>query len=58
MGKENQDWKEIVHQLRIEKDPQKRNQLQRALGAALENAGFQIFSKAKPSSDDTLSCDT
>ena len=49
---ENRNWEEIVHQLKIEKDPQKKKQLQCDLGAALEDAGFKLFSKRRTSLDE------
>lgn len=48
MNVANRRWEEIAKELSKEADPQKRQKLERDLGSALEQAGFQKFSRRKP----------
>jgi len=52
MAKISRNWEEIARELSREKNPHKRKTLERDLNSALEQAGFQRFSRRTPQTSD------
>ena len=52
MAKISRNWEEIARELGRETDPRRRKELERDLNSALEQAGFQKFSRRMPRASD------